>query len=104
MCWDGEKPSFFDETRPKARKDYKCYECNALIAKGTKYYKAIGVWDGEFNQFRVCEACEELRNKIYKIELSNGCHGGEAFVPFGDLRDAAREYGLAPAKQSEGGG
>ena len=55
-------PSFFDETRPKARKKHRCCECRGDILPGEHYQKVVGVWSGDFSWFKICGSCEELRD------------------------------------------
>lgn len=47
------------ESRPKARKDHRCYWCGQQIKKGTTYHRWSGVSDGEFYSTAVHLECGE---------------------------------------------
>ncbi len=87
MCfldpWDSP-PTVFHVTRPKARKDHRCCECQKAIPRGTHYSRIWGVWDGDARGFKVCDRCERIRELIQKED-------GEAVVPFGGLLCCLRE-------------
>lgn len=76
MC---ELPQAYSYKVRTARKNHPCCECNNIIPKGDKYHYHSGVWDFEPNSFKICNRCEELRNKINK--------GKDIYdtVPFGEL-------------------
>jgi hypothetical protein len=63
MCGDGESPSAYWESHPKARKEHKCCECGSVIGVGEKHQLAEGIWNGEFGRYRTCEICEAVRDK-----------------------------------------
>lgn len=87
MCFysDENGPSVFREKRTKARKVHKCSECEGEIAVGEVYRNIFGVWDGEYNVFKICEPCEQLRARIKQHELAEGCRADEAVCPLGGL-------------------
>ena len=66
---DYESPSVFWQTRPRARKDHKCCECGNTIQRGEHYWRFAGVWDREFNHYKVCTGCEELRELLRAEEV-----------------------------------
>lgn len=78
---DYDPPSVFSATTRRAKKDYKCCDCNAAISKGERYLYVFGVWEGEASSFRMCELCGDMRNQ---------CEF--ACLPFGDLFDGAYQY------------
>ncbi len=41
----------------KTRKDFHCYACNELVPAGSKAYKSVGVFDGEFQATKYCIRC-----------------------------------------------
>lgn len=94
MCFDGESPECFTQIIRKARKEHKCYECRRLIAKGEQYEYSSGIWAGEAQSFKLCLDCVNLKSKIEAIELSHGCSLSESSPGFGELIEAAKEYGL----------
>lgn len=59
-CDDLERPSVIHESTPTARKPYKCSECGRHIEPGTKYQNVWGVWGGEGQTFKRCQACTRL--------------------------------------------
>lgn len=88
MCfadYDACAPSVFDESTPTARKEHRCSECGGVIAKGVKYKRVFGVWDGCADSFKICPACDELRERIVEHELAEGCDEDESHCPFGQL-------------------
>lgn len=79
-CDDGERPDFYREETPVARKAYKCCECGGDILPGQKYHKAVGLWAGDFQTWRTCQPCQAIRDEY--------CSGGWVF---GELAEAIRE-------------
>jgi len=71
---------------PKARKEYRCCECERAIPKGEIYERASGKFDGEFYDQKTCEQCAEIRQSF-------SC---EAPPPFGELWEEITDY-LFPA-------
>lgn len=59
---DGEGPSFYSTTRPRAGKEHRCCECGETIAKGTVHELCSGKWDGSFGSYRTCLSCVEIRD------------------------------------------
>lgn len=80
-CYDYDPPSVFRAETPRARKDYKCCECNAVIRKGEKYLYIFGVWEGDASSFRMCALCADMRNQ---------CEF--ACVPYGFLAEQAYQW------------
>lgn len=61
MCsCDGDAPSAYWESRPKATKRHKCCECRGWIEAGEIYWRVRGVWDGGPATFAMCADCEGL--------------------------------------------
>ena len=93
MCFTGfYAPDFIVESTPKSRKVHRCYECNKEIQKGEVYKKVAGKWDGEFEEYKTCLDCEDLRFKIAEIEKQRGCGSDEAWCPYGMLYEVLGEY------------
>ncbi len=71
-------PQFYNWSEPVARKQHKCCECSAPIAKGEKHFVATGKWDfgiSTFRQHLLCmEACMFIRDKFNGSECI--CFGG----------------------------
>lgn len=93
MCFiDNEPPDVFEAAVRRARKRHRCYECGEPIEPGERYEHAAGKWDGEWLAFRTCARCLYLRRRIADVEESHGCRGGEAWCPFGELRESVPYY------------
>lgn len=90
MCFDGESPRVFDVSEVRARKLHRCCECAEEIPKGARYERASGLWDGEWDAFTTCLRCARAREMVQEIEAAEGCHGGEAWCPFGHLAEYAQ--------------
>jgi len=61
-----ESPTVYNLLKRKARKLHKCCECDGWISKGEVYNLHTGLWNCEWNSFKVCVDCEDLRDKIKK--------------------------------------
>lgn len=59
---EDESGEFYREASPRAAKRHQCCECGDVIAKGEQHHYATGKWDGEFQDFRTCAACHEIRS------------------------------------------
>lgn len=62
--WD-EQPTFFSVSARRAKKPHKCSECRRTITKGEPYEYVAGLWDGDFNQYKTCSICLELRAYMF---------------------------------------
>lgn len=62
LSGDGDGPSCSTSTRPKARKEYRCCECQETIAVGSVYERIKGIWDGIASTFKTCLSCAEIRD------------------------------------------
>lgn len=58
---DGDRPEFYVESTPRARKEHKCCECGRTITVGEKHQAASGKWDGDISTYRTCAECVEIR-------------------------------------------
>lgn len=65
MC-DCERPEFFKWDFPQSRKHRKCDECRGPIVPGERYCTSRGRWDGKFDNFKTCLACERIRTWLEK--------------------------------------
>ena len=82
-CDSYDGPSVYHSAIRVSRKDRKCGECRAPIAKGTRYAYATGCWDGDWNSFEECLRCFALRQAWHDTE---GC-----WPSHGNLRDDVLE-------------
>lgn len=62
----------FDILHPVARKEYKCIYCGEKILKGEKHCKATGAWEGDLQDWRMHNECNEAHEK----ENRQGCGDG----------------------------
>ncbi len=86
--YDGDRPTVFSETKRRARKPYKCYECDGAIAQGERYNYVFGVWDGSADTYRFCAACDAT------LEAFAKAHPGLQHLFGGldeELKDCIRE-------------
>lgn len=68
MGGDDYPGEFYRDATPRAAKSHRCCECGGVISKGAAHHYATGKWDGEFQAFRTCAACHEIRTVF-------GCDG-----------------------------
>lgn len=59
---------------PVARREHRCEWCGQKILVGEKHFKFSGVWEGEFQNWRMHTECEEARSKEDEY--------GDGFSPF----------------------
>ena len=68
VCLVGEldsENSFYAETIHRARKAYRCCECNQPITPGERYQRATGKSDDHIWTYRTCMTCAEIRRVFY---------------------------------------
>ena len=58
---DYDAPEFSNESFPTARKEHRCYECQAVIPVGAKHSKVVGKWEGKLMTIRQCLPCNEIQ-------------------------------------------
>lgn len=61
---DYDAPEFWSQSRPKATKEHRCYECRGIIKPGDRYERVAGKWEGDFSTFKTCERCCDLRQWV----------------------------------------
>ncbi|MDO8598039.1 MAG: hypothetical protein Q7R45_15630 [Sulfuricaulis sp.] len=61
MDFDGPC-EFYKSSKSRARKEYRCCECNGVIAKGDTYERATGKFDGILFAEKTCLLCTEIRD------------------------------------------
>ena len=61
LLFDGETAEVFTQVDRKARRNYKCCECERPIAQGTVHQVCNVLCDGEWSTYRTCLVCAEIR-------------------------------------------
>lgn len=91
MCnCDLERPDFWVEETPKARKQHKCAECRHTIEIRETYHRMTGKWDGRVSTTKCCNSCYEIGTKILE------CWG------IGELNDSLWNEDKLGYKEGEG--
>lgn len=94
MCYEYDgSPECYSEGEHKAAKDHRCNECRRTIQKGTRYFRAQGLFDGAFFTHKMCLRCFGLHEAVGVVERSHGCGWHESRPPFGELWESIRDYG-----------
>jgi len=70
--FDSDAPEFYNESRPRARKEYKCCECGGAIRVGESHKKITGKWDS-VETFRTCADCSVIWCDFGKAAKNCGC-------------------------------
>ncbi len=74
--------SDFGEVRyPKAAKEHRCHWCAQAILKGEKHAHFVGVWEGDFQNWRMHSECHDAADESI-------CEG---FTPFEHERPKAHQ-------------
>lgn len=67
---------FYDVTYPKARNEYRCYECRALIPPGTVYARHVQKWEGDICTTKFCVDCDAWSRALTAAQrVACGCSG-----------------------------
>lgn len=90
---DGVEASLFSQQTVKARKTHQCCECKSDIRPKTFYEKVEGLWDGEFNTYKTCIDCVNLRKVLGKYY--------EDDLYYGDLVSVLQEIELTEENRDE---
>jgi hypothetical protein len=75
--FDGDLPAFSASNIRTARKQHKCCECEEPILIGQKYESYRICDDGEFQEFKTCLLCVDLRTAF-------NCEGNWTFETMWD--------------------
>lgn len=74
-------------TNPKARKNYRCWECGRTIEKGERYRRIVMLCDGDWSSTPVCAHCA-----VAVDWLSVQCGGTLLGEVIGDIEAHVEEY------------
>lgn len=58
---DYEEADFYSASLRRARKEYRCCECDDTILPGDLHEYVCGRWDGLFATYRTCARCVNIR-------------------------------------------
>lgn len=67
----------------RGKRDYRCVECSKPIPKGAEHEAYSGLWEGEFETYRTCIPCRDLREALRPIMKQAW---GEDCFTFGHVR------------------
>jgi len=96
---DVEMPSIYSDTVRKARREHKCCECGQIIKIGDRYHLFKGCWEGRWGEYKTCMECDEIKDEVLSL------YRCDEVPAFGELREWAREAGIAfPAMPPGRGG
>lgn len=103
MCFDYDGYcTIWEERSPKARKPHKCCECGLPIRPGEIYLSVFTVFEGKATTFKLCTGCETYRHAVHEREVEEGCSGGEAWPPLGDMCETL-SHGIFRSRWDEDG-
>lgn len=71
MCFDGDSPEVFEEREIVARAEHACGECGETIARGERYERVKGLWDGSWSTLAFVRAAPAMiaeRTRFYEEE------------------------------------
>jgi len=57
--------TFLTKKIRKAYKEHRCGECGDTIPRGAKYEYVKGRWEGDFDEYKTCLTCVEIRSEIF---------------------------------------
>lgn len=69
--------NFGSESHPVAEKSHRCIWCVERIAPGTKHFKYVGIWQGDWQNWRMHNEClesHESARDYYQDEICNNRH------------------------------
>ena len=75
----------------RSEKVTKCKICRGEIEKGQKYTAVSGVWEGDFNAFKVHASCMKVMDDCCGYCVSTLNFNDDETPPFTELVDFARE-------------
>jgi len=83
-------PAFYEEVIVTARREHRCCECFGVIARGERYQRASGKWEGKFETYKTCQKCLDFEVNIKAhIPCFRRCAFGELID---DAVEMLRDY------------
>lgn len=80
-------PTLFSHSTRKARKEHECCECHKFIIVGDTYEECKGLWEGRWETYRWCSACDVIRHKVFAVAAPYGIDD----LAFGELLETWKE-------------
>lgn len=62
--YDGDTSDVTTTTKRVARKPHTCCECRQTIQRGQTYEHTSGLWDGDWQTYKTCLPCVEIRHAL----------------------------------------
>lgn len=63
-CDDEAPPIFYRMKTHVAKVEHRCDECHGTISKGQSYERVSGMWADQFDEFKTCQNCINLRDFV----------------------------------------
>lgn len=82
---------FGETTYPCGRKDHRCEWCGETIPTSEKHAHFVGMWDGEFQDWRMHSECY---SECYEDASENDVFS-DGFMPYEHERPSAPATGIA---------
>lgn len=87
MADSGEYNTFSRTVEPRARKAHRCDECGRTIEAGERYRRSSALFDGRFDEFKMCWHC-----RVAAQWLEKNCDGYLTQGVHEDIREHIDEY------------
>lgn len=63
---DYDPPEVYSQVLRRARREHTCCECGETITPGDLYEVAKGKWDGDWNEYKTCARCVNVRTDYFR--------------------------------------
>ncbi len=90
MCGDAEACTLWFETHPVAAKEHRCAECRQVIPKGTKHVRFKSLFEGSWDDQRICEPCRAAWTE--HITHMREVHKQHCLITIGGLAECKSEH------------
>jgi len=89
---DDGRSVIWEKSWPKARKEYRCGECDSVIAIGEKHEKHSSLFDGAWSNHRMCYPCSYAADWL--MDECGGFIYGSVYI---DIKDHLEDGEVRPA-------
>ena len=69
----GGGPRVFRTEVRTARKHHMCCECGETIEPGRKYEYVRGLWEDDWNEYKTCARCANIRSDFFNSYIYGHC-------------------------------